>query len=283
MMDQKKKVRTRSIDPNNLYETHLSIQLSLDGFSFCIVDKSYDLVQKVAYREFEETAGSPEDLLSKVRGVFDQEKLLQHQFGSVNVTHVNELSSLVPRSLFDKNRLKDYIRYSSMTYDNDYIVYDEIEGQELVNVYIPYVNVNNFLLDRFGSFEYSHFSSVLVSNLLNTYKFSEHPHLFVHLERSRMYVVGISESKLQLYNSFGYRTKEDFVYYILFVAEQLGMDPESFELILSGWIDKESELYKLAYVYVRNVSLIENRFTHDFDPSVDERSKRRHMTLIQQF
>lgn len=282
-MDQKKKVRTRSIDPNNLYETHLSIQLSLDGFSFCIVDKSYDLVQKVAYREFEETAGSPEDLLSKVRGVFDQEKLLQHQFGSVNVTHVNELSSLVPRSLFDKNRLKDYIRYSSMTYDNDYIVYDEIEGQELVNVYIPFVNVNNFLLDRFGSFEYSHFSSVLVSNLLNTYKFSEHPHLFVHLERSRMYVVGISESKLQLYNSFGYRTKEDFVYYILFVAEQLGMDPESFELILSGWIDKESELYKLAYVYVRNVSLIENRFTHDFDPSVDERSKRRHMTLIQQF
>lgn len=283
MMDQKKKVRTRSIDPNNLYETHLSIQLSLDGFSFCIVDKSYDLVQKVAYREFEETAGSPEDLLSKVRGVFDQEKLLQHQFGSVNVTHVNELSSLVPRSLFDKNRLKDYIRYSSMTYDNDYIVYDEIEGQELVNVYIPFVNVNNFLLDRFGSFEYSHFSSVLVSNLLNTYKFSEHPHLFVHLERSRMYVVGISESKLQLYNSFGYRTKEDFVYYILFVAEQLGMDPESFELILSGWIDKESELYKLAYVYVRNVSLIENRFTHDFDPSVDEQSKRRHMTLIQQF
>lgn len=283
MMDQKKKVRTRSIDPNNLYETHLSIQLSLDGFSFCIVDKSYDLVQKVAHREFEETAGSPEDLLSKIRGVFDQEKLLQHQFGSVNVTHVNELSSLVPRSLFDKNRIKDYIRYSSMTYDNDYIVYDEIEGQELVNVYIPFVNVNNFLLDRFGSFEYSHFSSVLVSNLLNTYKFSEHPHLFVHLERSRMYVVGISESKLQLYNSFGYRTKEDFVYYILFVAEQLGMDPESFELVLSGWIDKESELYKLAYVYVRNVSLIENRFTHDFDPSVDERSKRRHMTLIQQF
>ena len=44
-----------------------------------------------------------------------------------------------------------------------------------------------------------------------------------------------------------------------------------------------ARLYKLAYVYVRNVSLIENRFTHDFDPSVDERSKRRHMTLIQQF
>ena len=282
-MDQKKKVRTRSIDPNNLYETHLSIQLSLDGFSFCIVDKSYGLVQKLVHHDFDEPAGSPENLLSQIQLIFDREELLKHRYGSVNVTHVNELSSLVPRSLFDENRLKDYIRYSSMTYDNDYIVYDEIEGHDLVNVYIPFVNVNNFLLDRFGSFEYKHFSTVLVSNLLNTYKFSEHPHLFVHLERSRMYVVGISESKLQLYNSFSYRTREDFVYYILFVAEQLGMDPESFELVLSGAIDKDSELYKLAYVYVRKVSLIENRFTQEFDPSVDDRSKRQHMTLIQQF
>ncbi len=283
MTDPKKKVRTRSIDPNNLYETHLSIQLSLDGFSFCVVDKSYDLVQKLVHHEFDEPAGSPENLLTRIQHLFDREELLQHKFGSVNVTHVNELSSLVPRSLFDENRLKDYIRYSSMTYDNDYIVYDEIEGHDMFNVYIPFVNVNNFLLDRFGSFEYKHFSTVLVSNLLNTYKYSEHPHLFVHMERSRMYLVAISESKLQLYNSFSYRTKEDFVYYILFAAEQLGMDPESFELILSGAIDKDSELYKLAYKYVRNISLIENRFTHDFDPSVNDRSKRRHMTLIQQF
>ena len=283
MTDPKKKVRTRSIDPNNLYETHLSIQLSLDGFSFCIVDKSYDLVQKLVHHDFDEPAGSPENLLTKIQLLFDREELLQHRFGSVNVTHVNELSSLVPRSLFDENRLKDYIRYSSMTFDNDYIVYDEIEGQDLVNVYIPFVNVNNFLLDRFGSFEYKHFSTVLVSNLLNTYKYSEHPHLFVHVEQSRMYLVAISESKLQLYNSFSYRTKEDFVYYILFAAEQLGMDPESFELILTGAIDKDSELYRLAYKYVRNISLIENRFTHDFDASVNERSKRRHMTLIQQF
>ena len=283
MMDQKKKVRTRSIDPKNLYETHLSIQLSLDGFSFCVIDKSYDLVQKLVHRKFDEPAGTPVQLLSRISALFEKEELLQHRYGSVNVSHVNELSSLVPKGLFDENKLKEYIRYSSMTYDNDYIVYDEIESQGLVNVYIPFVNVNNYLLDKFGSFEYIHFSTVLVSNLLNTYKFSEHPHLFVHLEGSRMYVVGISDRKLQLYNSFAYQTREDFVYYILFVAEQLGMDPETFELILSGRIDKDSELFKMAYVYVRKVSLIENRFAYEFDAAIGERSKRQHMTLIQQF
>ncbi len=282
-MDPKKKVKTRSIDPNNLYETHLSIQLSLDGFSFCVLDKTYDLVQKIADHPFKEPASGPEDLLAQIQEVFAKEKLLQHKYGSVNVSHVNDLSSLVPKTLFDERKLKDYIRYSSKTFDNDYIVYDEIDNHDLINVYIPFVNVNNFLLDRFGSFEYKHFSTVLISNLLNTYRYSEHPHLFVHLEKSRLYVVAIAGNKLQLYNSFPFKTREDFLYYLLFTAEQLGMDPETLELVLSGRIDKNSELYEIAYTYVRKISLIENRFRYEFEPSVNEASKRRHMTLIQQY
>lgn len=282
-MDQKKKVKTRSIDLKNLYETHLSIQLSLDGFSFCVLDKTYNLIQKLVYHPFVSSASGPEELLTRIQEIFEKEKLLQQQYGSVNVTHLNELSSLVPKTFFDESKLKDYIRYSSKTFDNDYIVFDEIENHDVINVYIPFVNVNNFLLERFGSFEYKHFSTVLISNLLNTYRYSEHPHLFIHLEKKRMFVVAISNNKLQLHNSFPFNTTEDFLYYLLFVAEQLGMDPETLELILSGTIDKDNELFEIAYSYVRKVSLIENRFKYDFDPSVDEASKRRHMTLIHQY
>ena len=69
-MDQKKKVKTRSIDPKNLFETHLSIQLSLDGFSFCVIDKSYNLVQELVHHEFEEKAGTPENLLARIEEIF---------------------------------------------------------------------------------------------------------------------------------------------------------------------------------------------------------------------
>jgi len=282
-MDPKSKVKNRSIDLNNLYETHLSIQLSLNGFSFCVLDKTYDLVQKLVHHPFKEIAAGPEDLLTRIQSIFEKEKLLQQKYGSVNVSHVNELSSLVPKPFFDESKLKDYIRYSSKTFDNDYIVWDEIENHDLINVYIPFVNVNNFLLERFGSFEYKHFSTVLITNLLSTYRYSEHPHIFIHLDRNRMYVVAISNNKLQLYNSFSFKTREDFLYYLLFAAEQLGMDPENFELVLSGDIDKNSELYDIAYTYVRKIGLIENRFKYEFDTSVSESMKRKHMTLIHQY
>lgn len=282
-MDPKNKVKNRSIDLNNLYETHLSIQLGLNGFSFCVLDKTYSLVQKLAHHPFKDPVAGPEDLLARIQNIFEKEKLLQHKYGSVNVSHVNELSSLVPKPFFDESKLKEYIRYSSKTFDNDYIVWDEIENHDLINVYIPFVNINNFLLERFGSFEYKHFSTVLITNLLSTYRYSEHPHIFIYLEKNRMYVVGISENKLQLYNSFPFKTKEDFLYYLLFAAEQLEMNPETFELILSGEIDKKSEIYDMAFNYVRKTSLIENRFKYEFDPSVSESLKRRHMTLIHQY
>jgi hypothetical protein len=282
-MDPKNKVKNRSIDLNNLYETHLSIQLSLNGFSFCVVDKTYDLVQKLVHHPFKDIAAGPEDLLARIQSIFEKETLLQQKYGSVNVSHVNELSSLVPKPFFDESKLKDYIRYSSKTFDNDYIVWDEIENHDLINVYIPFVNVNNFLLERFGSFEYKHFSTVLITNLLSTYRYSEHPHIFIHLDRNRMYVVAISNNKLQLYNSFSFKTREDFLYYLLFAAEQLDMDPENFELVLSGDIDKNSELYDIAYTYVRKIGLIENRFKYEFDTSVSESLKRKHMTLIHQY
>jgi len=93
----------------------------------------------------------------------------------------------------------------------------------------------------------------------------------------------IANDKLLFYNSFNYQSKEDFIYYILFTAEQLELNPEKFELNLSGIIDTESELFKIAYRYVRKVGLLENRSEYKFPPNSKETTKRRHFTLLNQY
>ena len=55
------------------------------------------------------------------------------------------------------------------------------------------------------------------------------------------------------------------------------------ELVLAGIIEKESELYNMAYTYVRKVSLLENRSELKFPANIKESSKRRHFTLLNQF
>lgn len=283
MEKKKKKLKNNSFDYNDLKDCHLSIQLSLDGFSFCILDIDTNEIFLIKHFSFKNKSPNPEKHLENVAQLFETEELLQQKYGSVNITHVNNLSTLVPKALFDSDSLKQYIKYNSKIYKNDYIVFDPIENHDIINVYIPFVNINNFFLDKFGGFEYKHAATILVDNLLNTYKFSERPHVFVHVLETELEIVVIARNKLLLYNSFSYETKEDFMYYILFIAEQLQLNPEKFELILSGFIDKESDKYKMAYTYIRNVSLLENRFQCSFDTSISEVTKRQHFTLLNQY
>ena len=283
MVKKKLQIINNTVDFNESKDNHLSIQLSLDGFSFCIIDKNTNEVNLIKNIPFENNSSTPEKHLKNIEKIYKTEDLLSKNYDSVNISHVNELATFVPKPLFDPNHINSYIKYSSKTYKNDYIVYDEIENHDMFNVFIPFVNINNFLLEKYGSFEYKHFSSILVENLLNTYKFSERPHLFVDLHDQHFEIVAIADNKLVLYNSFKYTTKEDFIYYILFTAEQLNFNPEKFELVLSGSIIKDDAFYKIAYDYVRNISLLENRSKYTFSDNFTEEIKREFYTLLNQY
>ena len=52
------------------------------------------------------------------------------------------------------------------------------------------------------------------------------------------------------------QTKEDFIYYLLFTAEQLQLNPEEFPVVLMGSVNKNDDLFNITYKYVRHVSLL---------------------------
>jgi len=83
-----------------------------------------------------------------------------------------------------------------------------------------------------------------------------------------------------LFNFFSFNTKEDFIYYILFTAEQLNLNPEEFELNLMGDIEKESELYAIVYQYIRNIKFYAPNNTA---MQLNEIPSHSHFTILNQF
>jgi len=71
----------------------------------------------------------------------------------------------------------------------------------------------------------------------------------------------IEKEKLRYFNSFQYRTREDLAYYIIFVIEQLGLNPDTITLLLMGNIERESERFELLFRYIRNIRLINKSLT----------------------
>lgn len=238
---------------NKLTNLELSIQISLSGLSFCILQRDTKTITKLQNIAFEKKA-NPFGLLDKLIHLFNTEMSLQNSFTNVNIIHTNELSTLVPKPLFKEDSLADYLKFNSKILKSDFIAFDEIEYNDTVNVYVPYVNINNFIYEKFGSFTYKHFSTILIERILFIEKNSEDTRVYVNLNINHFEIIAVKKGKLILYNTFEYASKEDFIYYILFTAEQLKLNPETLKLQLIGNVNKDDELYNIAYKYIRHIS-----------------------------
>ncbi|GGA87917.1 hypothetical protein GCM10008015_30630 [Flavobacterium palustre] len=234
----------------------LSIQVSLTGLSFCCFDTLNNTVSSfkdIPFGNFDKNL-KIEDLFANA---FEKYSELNEKYDEVLVIHSNNLSTFVPTPLFDENYLGSYLQYNTKVFETDFFAFDEISNYEINAVYIPYVNMNNFFIDKFGSFDYKHANSILVTKLLDASKNIDTKKMMVHFNSTHFEIVVIQNQKLLLFNSFEYQTPEDFIYYILFTAEQLNLNPENFPLELIGDITTESPFFKIAYKYIRNVSLID--------------------------
>ena len=232
----------------------LSIQFSLDGFSFCISNAENCIVHFSSYT-FDNEGTTPESLLGLIEEVFKNDEDLHDDFESVMVIHQNHLSSLVPIVYFDEKQLKSYLHYTIKTISTDFIAFDDLDIMDAKNVYIPYINVNNFFFQHFGSFEYKHHTTVLIDKFLKHSK-KVHTCFYVNVSKHGLDIVFIDNEKLILSNSFEFYSKEDFIYHILFTFEQLKLDPNESPVYFTGNIYKASDLYKIAYKYIRNIEFL---------------------------
>tara|TARA_R110002049_G_scaffold24588_14_gene87010 strand:+ start:2554 stop:3387 length:834 start_codon:yes stop_codon:yes gene_type:complete len=259
-MTRKVKQKNSNISLKTIKDNRLSIQFNLDGFSFSI----HNIASKkdVYFCEyiFENPLTTPEDLLFKIEDIFKKDIHLQNDFTSVTVIHQNNLSTLVPNQFFNKNELATYLNFNIKTLAIDFITFDEIEVLDSKNIYVPYVNINNYLFQNFGEFEYKHHSTVLIEKLIQSNKLKEKV-FYVNVSKTTLDIVVLENSKLLLSNTFSYNTKEDFIYYILFVAEQLNLDTNEFPLYFTGEITLNSNIYKTTYQYIKNVYFLESTNT----------------------
>jgi len=237
---------------------NLSIQFSLDGFSFCISNQQGKIGNLTAYI-FDKKVSTPEELLTQIEQIFKTDAQLQQDFNTILAIHQNDLATLVPNAYFDKKNLKNYLNFNIKTLSTDYISYDDLKNIEAKNIYIPYVNINNYLFQHFGEFEYKHHTTILIDKLLAIAKNKTATSFYVYVAKNNFTIIVIKNNELIFNNTFSFTTKEDFIYYLLFTAEQLQLNPETFLLTFLGAIEKDSEIFNITYQYIRNIEFYESK------------------------
>ena len=278
---QKITVTTSKTQKNNTIS--LSIQVSLNGLSFCALDTENRRILYFKDQRFHKKL-NPIQTLQQIEKAYEEDVFLEQPFKEVKLLFSNELYSLVPEKLFREENASDYLKFNARILETEFVAHDPLPEQGLVNVYIPYTNISNYFFEKYGEFEYQHCVSVLVRAFLEADKnMSAGTRVYLNRNASGYDLVVIRKGKLLFSNSFMCDTKEDFIYYLLFTAEQLELDPEEFELVLLGNITENSDYYKMAYTYIRNISFLKTSFGFIFDIGTSVPKGYKYFTIFSSF
>lgn len=172
----------------------------------------------------------------------------------VHVGFFSPQHSLVPDPLFHKDSVKDILALTGSPDEaSRYGMSELVPSIHAQFMYEIPVQAKLALENRFSSIKFHSASAPFIEYRLRENKFNQSSLVSV-LVRPRYLDIMVSEgNELRFFNSFRYRTAEDFTYYLLFVIEQLGLNPDTQTVEIFGEIEKSSSHWILARKYIREI------------------------------
>ena len=249
---QKTTQKTTKID-SDINNSSLVIHINESWVIFCLFNnKKLSSLNKVRFLHKKKSNFILKTIKKYIKS-FSKENIPSE----VKLIYYNKTSTLVPSDLFDPKNSLNYMKYNISISIDDIAANDHVLNHEINNVYIPNIDINNFIFEKFKTFDFYHYSSLIIEKISNDFAEKFGKRVFVNVNDGFIDILYFKDKKLEFYNSFDYKSIDDVLFYLLFCFSELKLNPDEIHTVLSGSIDSDSKLYVLIYTYVRNVELIE--------------------------
>jgi hypothetical protein len=240
---------TSSFNINKTSTYSLSIQISQRGYTYCILDsfsREYVAIKHVGYGvELNDAT-----LYDKIKDNLAADAFLSKSYKSVDMIYVTRKSVIVPNPMFDKTKLKDLVGANFAISDKEEIQFNKLKSISACNVFVIPSYITTLMVNTFPEINFYHEATPLIENLIKNC--SEELTLSANFYYDFMDIVVTENGKVQLYNTFAYQSPTDALFAISSVADKLKLGKKT-KIVLSGYIDKDSDVYKLIYKYNANV------------------------------
>jgi hypothetical protein len=240
-----------TLDINLTQSYYLSIQLNLDGLSFCILDPVRE-----KYIAFESKSFPKDqifdDYLDELEKYIQNTKLLNHKFKAVKLMWLSGKNTLIPNSYFNKDKLKSFFEFNQKLDDLDEIHYNELKYVDAYSIFVLPNQVANIFSKQFHNITYYNQQITFIDRSLYKHH-TESKKVIVNINTDFIDICIIEDGKLLLYNNFVYKTETDILYFILYVFDQFNLDTQHIELFLNGRIEKASSLYNQLHKFIKHL------------------------------
>lgn len=234
--------------------THLSLFISQGLLQFAVTNAdNSELLELCEVKLSESSIHNYEGLESKV-GAAVNNYLPGRKFSHTTISVLNTSFTILPEAYAMDGSSKALLGFSS--------------GREPVNTFSHKLGHLNFsysidasllqMLERtFKNASIRHAGAVAINLLFNNASLKKCD-VLLNFNEGVFELCARRNNELLYYNVFEYETKEDVLYYLLFMMEQFGFDPEKVQLSIAGQMQVGSDYHTLIKKYIRHISFAVN-------------------------
>ena len=218
----------------------LTVRIDSDGFSLSVFDKPNNLLTTT--RVDKELSNLP---YMEILSLIDSE--IQINYSQLTIVIESDQYVIIPLDIFKIEEAADFLFLEHKPAKTDSILFNKIPQQSIVNVYTIPGKIHEALNQLFPDTEIEHHISQFITNDISV---KNENCIYCWSRKNKLDIIAFRSGKLQLINSFSYKTPEDFLYYTLNVYEKLSLDSNKCPLhLFNSKLNSEIKL------------LLENYFT----------------------
>jgi hypothetical protein len=265
LSDEKFPVKNRSL--------HLSLELREKGLMASLLDKH--LNKYIAWGSF------PVNAKEKSLADVIKEDFFASSIVDTSVVFTPNSSILIPSQYFKKELINDYLGFQQLNKLNETPCFDYIKNLDSYNLYTVNNDSLSVMREAYPNASFRHHSSIFIEYLLIENKNMHEDKVYLTIFNKYMDVVVLQAGKLLLSNRFYYENDSDFMYYLLWVYEQLNLDTEKVTCVFYGEIDAEK--YASAEKYIKRTKLGTRNEQSGYVGSLDKLPAYKYRSLFTQY
>ena len=252
-----RKIKDEKFDEESLHRYTLVIHLSVRDLQVVVLDA--DSNRPLFFEDYIfNDLHSREDLIDVVRSLFEAHALLMAGFWKNVIFGIkNNQLVQVPSSLFQPEGAADYLRFNATTDpEKDIVLFCRHSLGDVVTVFAMPRNVHDWIsgLYKNSSVTFVHQSAAMIEGVIDYSSRVQGNPLYIYVDRFKLHILSASGGKLIYYNQFVIQQFADYIRYIMLVMNGLKMDQATSQVVLWGYIGKNSPHYQEFYKYIQNVT-----------------------------
>jgi hypothetical protein len=252
-----RKTKDELFDEEFIHQYHLLLNIGTRDFQLLVIEPESNKV--LLLEDFVlPSLTSNEELLRILDQLFDSHAFLKAGFWKkIKVSVKNQKFVQVPQALFAEDSLGEYLKFNALIDPaHESFIASFNKRSQAVTVFAINNDLRKWLTNVYPNNPptFTHQSAALIEGTMDFAKSRTDTPLYIYVDRFKLHIIACDAEKLIYYNQFAIKQFSDYIKYIMLVMKSLNMDQQSSQIVLWGYIGKNSPHYHEFYKYISNVT-----------------------------